>query len=117
MTHEQVIVLVILYIFGVSIVVQEARLRWARKHIGYLEDLIKRNAATAEPTPPIKPIIFDQNKSVPKATDARLAIINPPITPIPILRNNVPVSIFRQFYLRLKCLSINKEQNLHRRVK
>jgi hypothetical protein len=38
---------------------------------------------------------------------------NPNTIPIPILRNASIMSMFRQFYLRLKCLSINKEQNLH----
>jgi hypothetical protein len=101
MTHEETGVLAILYIFGVVIVIQEARLRLARKRTGYLEDLTKRSAATAELTPPINP------KLAPKAVDATLPMSNPLTTPTPIKRT--ASAIVRQFYSRLKCLSINKE--------
>ena len=99
MTQEKIIILIILYAFGIVIIIQSFRLWFAQRHIRYL---VKKSTTTTSETPPIQPIMFDQNRSVPKAADANMPISTPPTMAPPIVYR--ALCIFKRFYQRGKHL-------------
>jgi Flp pilus assembly protein CpaB len=82
MTSEEVVILIVLYVFALIIVILAARLWLAQRHI---QDLKTKNPMSAVETKPIIPMILDHKKSVPKASDANVPKSTPTTIAAPIL--------------------------------
>jgi hypothetical protein len=84
MTSEEVAILIVLYIFTLTIVILAVKLWLSRRRI---HDLLGKanNPMSAVETKPIIPIMFDQKKSVPKASDASVPTSAPTTIAAPIL--------------------------------
>ena len=106
LTRQEVIILIVLYAFAITGMIQSARLWLAQRHIRYL---IKQNPTIAREKATTKPMIFDQSKSVPKASDDRMPMSIPPTIAPPIVYSTL--AIVKRFYQRIKHLvNHNREE-------